>query len=448
MRIEVGVIYIVVPAVLSLALFLLWLKERRQRQKLSNKYGSIISVEERAEQLQTEADKKSKEVEEVRASYTEKKAIYDKLVDAVRVYEEKQNLYEIGLYQPSFDFETSEEFKEQIKLVREKQKSSVSNGTAMRVLTTWTVDNSRSKGEQMEKRQIRLSLKAFNNEAEAAISNVRWNNFDQMEKRIVLAASSIDKMNKSMSMVIDDDYINLKLTELRLTHEYREKKKKERDHAADIRREKAEEERFLREAKEALKEEKNFQKLLEQAKKQAEAAVGSDLSSLQAKIEKLSKELEAAHQKSERAKSMAEQTKAGHVYVISNVGSFGEGIVKIGMTRRLDPIDRVKELGDASVPFTFDLHALIYTEDAPKLEGLLHKRFDQHRVNMVNSRKEFFKVHLDEVKNAILETHPDTDFYMQAEAQDFNETKLILLARDQSTESSVPEPSSEFPESI
>ena len=118
-------------------------------------------------------------------------------------------------------------------------------------------------------------------------------------------------------------------------------------------------------------------------------------------IEALNQDLVEAHEKNQRAKSMAEQTRAGHVYIISNIGSFGENIYKIGMTRRLEPIDRVKELGDASVPFIFDVHAMIYSEDAPTLEKKLHKVFENKRVNLVNSRKEFFNITLDEVEEEV-----------------------------------------------
>ena len=94
-------------------------------------------------------------------------------------------------------------------------------------------------------------------------------------------------------------------------------------------------------------------------------------------------------------------TRVGHVYIISNVGSFGENIYKIGMTRRLEPMDRDKELGDASVPFPFDVHALITTSDAPSLENALHKHFNHRRLNLENERKEFFHVTIEEIRDEL-----------------------------------------------
>ena len=123
---------------------------------------------------------------------------------------------------------------------------------------------------------------------------------------------------------------------------------------------------------------------------------------------------------------MAQQTRRGHVYIISNVGSFGEEVFKIGMTRRLDPMDRVKELGDASVPFNFDVHAMIYSEDAPKLEGELHKNFRYGRLNRVNLRREFFRVSLTELKNLIDRLGIEVHWTMKAEAAQYRESLAIM----------------------
>ena len=146
---------------------------------------------------------------------------------------------------------------------------------------------------------------------------------------------------------------------------------------------------------------------------------------LNARLAELEAQLDAAHAKTERATSMAQQTKVGHVYVVSNVGSFGESVFKIGMTRRLDPVDRVKELGDASVPFPFDVHAMIFSEDAPGLESALHRRFDDRRVNLVNRRKEFFHVEVDELARSVSELGGEIKFTLLAEAAEFYRTQKI-----------------------
>jgi hypothetical protein len=151
---------------------------------------------------------------------------------------------------------------------------------------------------------------------------------------------------------------------------------------------------------EAEKEEKMYRDLLARAREELGKASEEERLAAEQRIADLEQQLAEAKAKEQRAKSMAEMTRRGHVYVISNIGSFGEIVYKIGLTRRLDPMERVKELGDASVPFSFDVHALIYTEDAPALEAALHREFTDRRVNAVNLRKEFFKTDLASIKEA------------------------------------------------
>ena len=145
--------------------------------------------------------------------------------------------------------------------------------------------------------------------------------------------------------------------------------------------------------------------------------------------------------------SMAQLTKQGHVYVISNIGSFGEGIYKIGLTRRLEPMDRVKELGDASVPFKFDLHAMIFSEDAPVLEKKLHEVFHDTRVNMVNNRKEYFRVSLEEIEKETLKVMPDAEFYKTTESREYRETLALLQSKEEQIDA-LKQHEDKFPDSI
>jgi len=165
---------------------------------------------------------------------------------------------------------------------------------------------------------------------------------------------------------------------------------------------------------------------LEKARIEVEDATGARQLKLQAQIEMLELHLSEAQLQKQRAISMAQQTKRGHVYIISNIGSFGESVYKIGMTRRLEPTDRVKELGDASVPFQFDIHAMIFCEDAPSLENALHRAFTDRKINMLNYRKEFFNVTIDEIESKIGELGIDTEFTRLPEAMEYRETQAIL----------------------
>lgn len=252
-----------------------------------------------------------------------------------------------------------------------------------------------------------------------------------MEQRIEKVFNAINKLNASNKIYISEEYFELKLKELRLTHEYKEKKQQEKEEQAEIRRQMREEAKLEQEMEKAIKDEEKYQKLLEKAKADAEKMTGAKLESLKEKIALLDKELAEAKEKSERAKSMAEQTKIGHVYIISNIGSFGEDVYKIGMTRRLEPLDRVRELGDASVPFLFDVHAMIYAEDAPALEKSLHRSFDFKRLNLVNNRKEFFQTTLEEIKNETFKISPDAEFIKTAEARQYRESQAIRAQREE-----------------
>jgi hypothetical protein len=351
---------------------------------------------------------------ELRKTYVEKRAILQKLEAQVAVYDERLSFAELGVYEPHFDFSDSETYKTAISAVRERQKDMVSSKTATICPADWTVDGSKSKGQAMVNRQTRLTMRAFNNECEAAIANTRWNNVNAMEKRIQTAAKQINSANESMRLTISDKYVALKLEELYLTHEYRERLKAEKEERAEMARAEREEKKLIAEAEAAEREELRFQQLLEKARSEA----GVD----EAKIAELQAALDDAHAKTERARAMAEMTKSGYVYVISNIGSFGEDVVKIGLTRRLDPEDRVRELGDASVPFSFDTHAMIYSEEAPALEAALHREFADRRVNDANLRKEFFRVSLDEVEAAVERLAPSASFFKDRQAQEWHET--------------------------
>lgn len=165
---------------------------------------------------------------------------------------------------------------------------------------------------------------------------------------------------------------------------------------------------------------------MDKARKELGSASQNEVDELNSQISSLEKKLQEAHERKERAISMAQMTKVGHIYVISNIGAFGEDVVKIGMTRRLDPLDRVRELGDASVPFQFDVHAIIYSENAPQLENELHKKFNDRRLNRINNRKEFFKASLEEIEIFVKEhAGAEIEFTKVAEAREYRETLII-----------------------
>lgn len=445
MDIQIVILIAALTVFLSVAIFLA-LKMRSKVKTLESKYSRVIDIDLEVEKSKNEKRDLDEKISSLQKSYKEKRVLFEKLVKEAAIYDEEIQLAELGFYKPHFDFGISEEYKNEIAQVKQQQKGMISSKDAIYCTTQWTVQGSEAKGKTMTNRGVRLTARAFNNECDAAISNTRWNNVERMEQRIEKAFEAINKLNQSNAIIISYEYYKLKLKELRLAHEYADKKQQEKEEQQEIRRQMREEAKLEQEMEKALKDEEKYNKLLEKAKNEAEKATGSKLESLNEKIAQLHQELTEAHEKSERAKSMAEQTKQGHIYVISNIGSFGESIYKIGMTRRLEPLDRVKELGDASVPFTFDVHAMIHSNDAPALENALHKKFDGKRLNLVNTRKEFFRVGLSDIKNEVKKISPDVEFIETAEARDYRESQSILSQREQSK--STADVVREFPEAI
>lgn len=358
----------------------------------------------------------------MKVQYKEKREIYDRLAHEVAIFDERLAFAELGVYEPHFDYTDSEQYKREVERIREKSKRMISDKDAVFCTKEWSVDGSVAKGKTMTNRNIRLTLRAFNNECEAAIANTRWNNVNAMEKRINTAREQIERLNESNAIYINDEFVALKLRELYLTHEYREKLKAEKEERVERARAARDEMRLQRDMERAEEEEVRYQRLLDRAKAEAASVVGPQLEAFNSQIRMLEADLAEAHARFERAQAMAERTRTGYVYIISNIGSFGENVVKIGLTRRLDPADRVTELGDASVPFSFDTHAIIYSEDAPALERALHREFEHTRINTENYRKEFFRISIDEVEAAVKKLAPSAPFFKDIEAQQYRET--------------------------
>ena len=359
----------------------------------------------------------------------EKKRELDRLHTSIEEVEEKGELQSFGFYERIFDFDTSDEFKTELKTVQREQKNMIKSGNAASCDTEWRIDGSVAKGKKMTDKQIKLMLRAFNGETDAAIGKVRYNNINAMNKRIEKSFDQISLLGAENHIVLNRRYLDLRLKELRLSHELELKKQDEKEEQSRIREQMREEERVRKEVeketKQAEREEKQQLDALEQAKRELSSqtdAQSKETKRLSRLITDLEDKLKEAVERKAKAIARAQLTKTGHVYVLSNIGSFGEGIFKIGMTRRLDPIDRVKELGDASVPFLFDVHAMIHTENAPDLERALHSRFEEKRVNLVNRRKEYFRVSIDEIIEAVNDCHGVITITRSARAEQYRQT--------------------------
>lgn len=277
-------------------------------------------------------------------------------------------------------------------------------------------------------------LDAFNGKVDSVLSAVKNDNFGTLEQKIKDAFQTVNHNGTAFRNArIADLYLAARMEELKWACTVQALKEKEKEEQRRIREQIREEEKaakdFERAIKEAQKEEEALAKSIEKVKKDLESANEMQRVQYETRLRELEQKIKETEEKNQRALSMAQQTKSGHVYIISNIGSFGEDVLKIGLTRRLDPMDRVDELGDASVPFEFDVHAMIRSEDAPALEKELHKRFLNNQVNKINSRKEFFKINLKELRETIEQLGVSTQWTMAAEAREYKESLSIAEKR-------------------
>lgn len=378
---------------------------------------SVNAEKEKLETLQQKCDTAISKCEEAEK----------KLIDV----SDEIEFQSFSLYRPRYEFAKSEEYKAKLDEIRAKQKAMIKDEKAALCSTSWTVHNSESEGRRFTRETVKLFVRAFNDESEAAVNSVRFSNFDRCRDRIEKSFDAINNLGKVSKVSLNEAYRDLKIDELHLAYEYQVKKQEEKEAAAVLRAQQREEAKVAKEIeaarKEAEKERKHYIQALERLSAQIEAEPSN--ADLIARKSELLASLDDISAKLEDIDYRQSNQRAGYVYIISNIGSFGEGVYKIGMTRRLDPMERVYELGDASVPFQFDVHAMIFSNDAPKLEAALHQAFADRRVNMVNTRREYFRVSLEEIKQVVRDNHDKTvEFIDLAEAQQYRES--LLMAKD------------------
>lgn len=392
----------------------------------------------REHELETSIESLLKESESIRATIEQRegqrketKSLLHELMTKLDLYTQIEGFVDHGHYEmPEYLYETSERFAEEIKVVRKNQREMISDKSAIQFPDTTTISDDPAVNKKVLSGQVKLMLTAFNIECDKLIGRVKPSTFPATLQRIEKLANTLEKSAGSLACGFNAKYVELKFEECRLQYQFALKKQEELEEQRAIREQIREEQRAIKEYQRAIseaeKEERLYRKLLEKARSELQTSTEEERAAAEAKIAALEQQLAEAEAKEERAKSMAEQTRKGHVYVISNLGSFGKDIYKIGLTRRLEPMDRVKELGDASVPFSFDVHAMIYVEDAPALENALHREFNERRVNLVNHRKEFFNVELNEIRRAVqnIAGH-EAEFKTTIAAEDYFESQRL-----------------------
>ena len=394
-------------------------------EKLKSRKEDLDNIDEEYEKIAKEKESEldaslaSKRKEEMNLKYEIKK-LKDELVFTT----DEVNLQSFGLYEPKYPFMDSTAYKEKLDDIRKQQKQMIKNKTATTDNPRMTLDGDLKKGQAMIRDTIKQILRNFNVECENVINKVNHKNYENSKKRIRKSYEQLNKLNKHLGVNIKPQYLNLKLEELQLAYDYAIKKEEEKEILKEARRREKEEKQLQ---KKLEKEKKKFDKEnskitseIEEVKAQLTQAAADEKAKLEAEIAKLQAALDKNNEEIKKIDEWRETPGAGYVYIISNIGSFGEDVFKIGVTRRDDPEERVRELSSASVPFKFDTHVFIFSKNAYDLESELHERFNNKRVNKVNMRKEFFRITIDDVKRIVEENkgqvhsfveHPDAEEY-------------------------------------
>jgi hypothetical protein len=396
--------------------------------------GAKAMLEQAAESAQRMVAEARRKADELAADARATVAEAHRLEDTVRALKNVVNGYGDAYILPTSGLldELAEHFGHtdagaQLKAARTRTSTMVKNGGSA---TCDYVEAAR------RETAIRFVVDAFNGKVDTILADTKEDNHGTLAQKIKDAFALVNQNGAAFRNArIQPEYLSARLDELKWAVVVHQLRLREREEQRAMRERMRDEERAQKEIERALKdaekEEALLRKALEKARREVAESGDADRARYEAKLLELGEKLRIAEEKGQRAISMAQQTRSGHVYVISNVGSFGEHVYKIGMTRRLEPTDRVRELGDASVPFEFDIHAMIKAEDAPALECSLHKAFVASQVNKVNPRKEFFRVRIEDVRAKLDELGIQAAWTMTAACRQYQETLALerTLAR-------------------
>lgn len=399
-----------------------------EQQEIEMLKGQIIDLEITISNLSNAINERSSLITNLNSQISSLNISIAEKQKQLSVFDTDINVLDYGLYKPTFEFANSDLYKAELCKLRDSQKRCIKNDDAVYGNTNWQVNGSVSQGRTMVNNYKKLLLRAFNVECDDIVANVKVSNLERSIERIHKISEQISKLGKTMGIGISPGYVRLKINEVKLALDFQQKKQEEKERQKELRAQEREEAKVLKEIEEERKRLKKEQThyenalnvILNQIEKNGETA------------ELLEKKRQLENQINDTLKAIEDvdyreaNRKAGYVYIISNIGAFGENVYKIGMTRRLDPLERIYELSDASVPFNFDVHAMIFTEDAPKLETALHNAFEKNKLNKINTRREFFAVTLEEIKSEVRKNFDKTVEWKDIpEAEQYRQSKLI-----------------------
>jgi hypothetical protein len=327
-------------------------------------------------------------------------------------------LQEVGIYDYAHPAEDSVELKDRLAALKNQIKETAKGNGAIVSSSNFTLNNSQAQGRRMVSDFSKLMLRAYNAECDSLVRSMRPHRLEKAIERLTKTRATIARLGKLMEIQVSDQYHRLRIEELRLVSDFLAKKEEEKERMREERQLLREEAKALaelkREEEKLRKERDHHRSVLEQLL--LSGAADADIEAARARLAESDDALAGVI-------AREANVRAGYVYVISNVGSHGPGIVKIGMTRRLDPMDRVRELSNAAVPFRFDVHALFFADDALGLEQELHAHFADRRVNLVNFRREYFYATPQEVEQVLREKHGQLlEFHADPDAVEWHQS--------------------------
>ncbi|MBK5233609.1 MAG: DUF4041 domain-containing protein [Thermoleophilia bacterium] len=399
------------------------------RKKAKELAAQVARLESQIEQLgiksaielEEHRDKLRAEIASLNSNVTAGKQELELLKQGIVTTQETEILQEVGLYEYRHPLDDSVAYQAELKALKDQMRAMTrKDGGAVEAVTEWTVNDSKAQGKKMVRDFSKLLLRAYNAEADNLVRGMKPYKLDTSLDRLEKVAATIAKLGVTMQIRISSHYHGLRRRELELTADFinmkAEEKEREKEERARLREEQKVQQEMERERKRLEKERTHYENALAKLEDNGDEEAAARLREEMAEIQKAIEDVDYR----------AANIRAGYVYVISNIGTFGESVIKIGLTRRLEPMDRVRELGDASVPFRFDTHALFFSDDAVGIERELHERFKDRRVNRVNLRREFFYATPAEVKEQLLEVAGDILEYEETpEALEYRQSLTI-----------------------
>lgn len=363
--------------------------------------------------------------DELKKRQSELKALQKEVI----VLNDDLDLQEYGFFERKYKFSDSTKYKEELETLRKRQKQLVKDKKAGVIVRPMLLDNSKSKGRAMQNQLIKAMIRGFNGEVDAHLVKVTATNLSKKVDAVVKSFNQLNKMYSRNLVCLSNDYLELKISELQLAVEYELQKLEEKELLREQRAKEREDKKLQAELaakrKQIEKDRKHFKQMLDNVEELLKTANEEEKEKLNLQLAEYQDKLSELDELEEDIDYREGHATAGYVYIISNIGAFGEDVYKIGVTRRLDPMERIRELGSASVPFQFDVHALIFSEEAFSLEKELQNRFEKNKINKVNGRKEYFKVPFSDIK-AVLEEHKELAIELTEKAEAFEYRQSLM----------------------